>query len=115
MKELVEVFLRAGCEDVRTYIQSGNVIFRASPGVATRLPSQITLQIATSFGYRTPVILRTTEQLRDVIANNPFLEAGVAEETLHVMFLAELRRVHSASITSIPIDHHRTTVHRARP
>jgi uncharacterized protein (DUF1697 family) len=89
MKALVEIFIGAGCEDVRTYIQSGNVIFRASPGVATRLPSQITLQIATSFGYRTPVILRTTEQLRDVIANNPFLEAGVAEETLHVMFLAD--------------------------
>ncbi len=90
MKDLVEMFVTAGAEDVRSYIQSGNVIFRASPGIAARLSGQITTQIATSFGYRTPVILRTAEQLRDVISDNPFLKAGAAEETLHVMFLADL-------------------------
>src|SRR5271155_5171180 len=89
MKDLIAIFIGAGCEDVRTYIQSGNVIFRASPGVSARLPGQITTQIAQSFGYRTPVILRTAEQLRDVISSNPFLKAGAAEEMLHVMFLAD--------------------------
>ncbi len=90
MKDLVEMFVTAGAEDVRSYIQSGNVIFRASPGIAARLSGQIATQIATSFGYRTPVILRTAEQLRGVISDNPFLKAGAAEETLHVMFLADL-------------------------
>jgi uncharacterized protein (DUF1697 family) len=90
MKDLVEIFIEAGCESVRTYIQSGNVIFRASPGVSARVSGQITTQIAKNFGYRTPVILRTAEQLRDVISNNPFLKAGAAEDTLHVMFLADL-------------------------
>ena len=90
MKDLVEMFVTAGAEDVRSYIQSGNVLFRASPGVAARLSGQITTQIATSFGYRTPVILRTVDQLRGVISDNPFLKAGAAEETLHVMFLADL-------------------------
>ena len=60
------------------------------PASSARLSGQITTQIATSFGYRTPVILRTAEQLRDVISDNPFLKAGAAEETLHVMFLADL-------------------------
>ena len=91
MKDLVEMFVDGwSCEDVRTYIQSGNVIFRASPSIAARLSGQIATQIATSFGYRTPVILRTAEQLRDVISDNPFLNAGAAQETLHVMFLADL-------------------------
>jgi uncharacterized protein (DUF1697 family) len=90
MKDLVEMFVTAGAEDVRSYIQSGNVLFRASPAIAARLCSQIAAQIATSFGYRTPVILRTAEQLRDAISNNPFLKAGAAEETLHVMFLADV-------------------------
>jgi uncharacterized protein (DUF1697 family) len=36
-----------------------------------------------------PVILRTVQQLRGVISNNPFLQAGLSEDTLHVMFLAD--------------------------
>ena len=31
MKELAAMFVDAGCEDVRTYIQSGNVVFRTGP------------------------------------------------------------------------------------
>jgi uncharacterized protein (DUF1697 family) len=90
MKDLVAMFVTAGAEDVRSYIQSGNVLFRASPGIAARLSGQIATQIATGFGYRTPVMLRTAEQLRGVISDNPFLKAGAAEETLHVLFLADL-------------------------
>ena len=90
MQDLRNLFAAAGCEDVRTYIQSGNVIFRATPSVSQGLPVQITSQIAERFGYRTPVLLRTAEQLRDVIVNNPFLQTGAPEETLHVVFLADL-------------------------
>src|SRR5712692_9552134 len=89
MQELVAMFVDAGCDDARSYIQSGNVIFRAGPSVAEQLPGRIATQIAKRYGYRTPVVLRTAEQLGDVVANNPFLPAGAAEETLHVMFLAD--------------------------
>jgi len=89
MNVLVEMFVEAGCNDVRTYIQSGNVIFNASRSVSARVPVRITAQIAERFGFRTPVILRTTEQVRDVTCHNPFLEAGAAPETLYVMFLAD--------------------------
>jgi uncharacterized protein (DUF1697 family) len=89
MQDLSEMFVAAGCDDVRTYIQSGNVIFHAAPSVIARFPGLITTQIAERFGYRMPVVLRTTEQLRDVISNNPFLQIGAAEETLHVLFLAD--------------------------
>lgn len=89
MKELIEMFVEAGCDDARSYIQSGNVIFNAAPDVSAQLPAQITTRIAQRFGYRTPVLLRSAEQLRDVISNNPFLPGGAAEVTLHVMFLAD--------------------------
>ena len=88
MKDLAEMFVATGCDNVRTYIQSGNVIFDASPSLAAGLPDRITALITERFGYRTPVVLRTTAQLRDIFANNPFLAAAVAEDTLHVMFLA---------------------------
>ena len=89
MKDLSAMFVESGCENVRTYIQSGNVIFDAAPGVVTRLPELIAQQIADRFGYRTPVVMRTKDQLRDVVVNNPFLEVGAAEDTLHVLFLAD--------------------------
>jgi uncharacterized protein (DUF1697 family) len=90
MKDLVELFVSAGCGDVRTYIQSGNVIFRVAPGLSPRLPGLITAQIGTRFGYQIPVVLRTTDQIGHVIANNPFLKAGVGEDDLHVLFLADM-------------------------
>jgi uncharacterized protein (DUF1697 family) len=94
MRDLSEMFSNLGCEDVRTFIQSGNVIFRASPALSAGIPGLITAQIAKSFGYRTPVVLRTAEQLEEVILNNPFLRSGAAEETLHVLFLADLPSQH---------------------
>jgi uncharacterized protein (DUF1697 family) len=89
MKELAAIFAEEGCDYVQTYIQSGNVIFRAAPGALSRLPDAITSRIAARYGYHTPVVLRTTEQMRAIVANNPFLAAGSAEDLLHVLFLAK--------------------------
>src|SRR5208283_356719 len=89
MKDLSEIFLAAGCDQVRTYIQSGNVIFCSSRSAA-RLPALVISAIAKRFGYQIPVVLRTAEQMTNVLRNNPFLQAGAAEEALHVMFLANL-------------------------
>src|SRR5258708_19554283 len=90
MPELADVFAKAGCQDVRTYIQSGNVIFEAIREVSVRLPELITKEIQKRFGHKVPVMLRTTREMREVIRENPFLEEGAAEEVLHVMFLADL-------------------------
>jgi uncharacterized protein (DUF1697 family) len=89
MKDLSGLFVEAGCEDVRAFIQSGNVIFRAARGVTAQLPGLIAAQIAKRFGYKTPVVLRTAEQIGAVLRANPFLEAGVPEAELHVAFLAD--------------------------
>jgi uncharacterized protein (DUF1697 family) len=89
MKDLAALFAAAGCEDVRTYIQSGNVLVRAAPSVAATLSSRVADAITAKFGLKVPVVLRTGEGLRDVVAHNPFLAAGAAEAALHVMFLAD--------------------------
>ncbi len=90
MDRLRDLFVAAGCRDVRTYIQSGNVIFKADPTVVAVLPGVIAARIAESFGYRVPVIVRTTAQLDDVIQHNPFVAEGTDADTLHVFFLADL-------------------------
>lgn len=102
MTDLREMFVAAGCCEVRTYIQSGNVIFQADPDVLASLPSAVSALIAERTGYRVPVVVRSTEQLATVIHNNPFLTVGAAEETLHVLFLADRPSV--ASIATLDPD-----------
>lgn len=95
MPDLVQMFVAAGCADVRNYIQSGNIVFRASPAKAEKLPGLIAKRIAEAFGFRVPVVLRTAGQLADIIQNNPFLKAGASEAMLHVMFLASMPEARS--------------------
>jgi uncharacterized protein (DUF1697 family) len=93
MRDLAGMFVEGGCENVQTFIQSGNVVFQASGPVAARLPELISAEILKKFGYRTPVVLRTARELEEVVANNPFVRAGAAEQiedVLHVMFLADM-------------------------
>ena len=89
MRDLIAIFTESGCQDVRSYIQSGNVIFDASPGVAAGLAVQVAARIADRFGYRMPVLLRTAADLAAMLAGNPFLEEGCPEDELHVYFLAD--------------------------
>jgi uncharacterized protein (DUF1697 family) len=86
MVELAALFEESGCTEVRTFIQSGNVIFRAPKKTTARLAGIVAEKIAQRYGYRTPVILRSMDQMREVAAGNPF---PGGEENLHVMFLQD--------------------------
>ena len=86
--ELVEVFAEVGCQDVRTYIQSGNVVFRAAESLADGLSARITASIASSHGYQIPVVMRTALDFDRIVRGNPFLAAGADPAKLHVGFLA---------------------------
>ena len=90
MKDLAEIFVQAGCGGVRTYIQSGNVVFDASAPAAKRLPGAITAAIAARFGFDSPVIVRSAEELLSVVRHNPFVRAGCDPTSLHVVFLADV-------------------------
>ena len=88
MKGLVELFIDAGCRDVRTYVQSGNVVFRADASVAKRIASVIERAVADRFGLRVPVITRTASELRRAAKANPYLRSEPDTSKLHVAFLA---------------------------
>lgn len=89
MKDLAVLFTAAGCSDVATFIQSGNVIFNLAPRAASKLPELIAAAIAGRFHFQTQIILRTREEIRDVILGNPFLKKGIPADTLHALFLAD--------------------------
>lgn len=85
MKDLAALFAGAGCANVRTFIQSGNVLFTAEPALAAELPERMAAAILERFGIPAPVILRTRDELRDVVRHNPW---PGDEAILQVLFLA---------------------------
>ncbi len=87
MKDLAGLFREAGCADVRTYIQSGNVLFSAATDPATKILPLIEKRIADRFGIRVPLVMRTAEEIERVTRTNPFLR-GEDTSALHVAFLA---------------------------
>ncbi|MCP3981788.1 MAG: DUF1697 domain-containing protein [bacterium] len=92
MKDLVTLFVDAGCTDVQTYIQSGNVVFHAPRDTLRHIPQRVSAAIADRFGYAVPVVLRSAAELRKTVRNNPFLKPGVDTKLLSVMFLADRPR-----------------------
>src|SRR6476659_2498307 len=76
MKLLAEVFATSKCKDVRTYIQSGNVVFCAPPDSVKKLATELEKKIAARFCFSVPVIIRSHDQLAKVARANPFLSRG---------------------------------------
>ncbi len=85
MKALAEIFAAAGCTEVKTYIQSGNVVFRC--GTKKDVAKAVRAAIAAQFGIEVPVVVRSASEIKRVIAANPFVRTGIDAAWLHVMFL----------------------------
>ena len=80
-----------GFEDVRTYIQSGNVVFRSGARSAKPLAQAIAEAVEASHGFRAPVLVLSARELETARKKNPFPK--VAEDRfLHFFFLFEKPR-----------------------
>lgn len=75
-------------EEPRTYVQSGNVIFRTREKNSYALEKKIQNAIEQEFGFRPEVILRTTEELRGAVAALPFAGRNLEPGKILVTFLA---------------------------
>ena len=78
-----------GLENVRTYIQSGNVVFDTASQADEVLAEEIRDRIETGYGFRPHLLLLGQDDLQAAIENNPFPEAISDPKTLHFYFLAE--------------------------
>lgn len=88
MADLRTLFEAVGADDVTTYVQSGNVIFR-SPDSAAALGPAVERQISDRLGLDVTVLVRTKTQLAAVADGNPFAGRERDSTKLHVTFLAE--------------------------
>ena len=90
MERLRESLASLGFSDVKTYIQSGNVVFKAATASTSSLEKKIAGKILEDFGFAVPVAIRTPEELGAVLKNNPLLkQPSIEEARLHVSFLSE--------------------------
>jgi uncharacterized protein (DUF1697 family) len=88
MDQLRALYESVGFTDVRTYIQSGNVIFSTRSESPSAIRKTIEEAINKSFGFPVTVIIREPAELRKVIKGSPFVGRKTTDETrLHVTFL----------------------------
>jgi uncharacterized protein (DUF1697 family) len=89
MEALRALYDSLGLRDAQTYIQSGNVVFRAKERESTHLAERIGDGIFRRFGFRPGVVVRTCSELRNAISKNPFPAQAAAEPNkLLVTFLS---------------------------
>ena len=90
MPALVKAFESIGFENVRSYVQSGNVVFQSEPIGPERLQRLISEQIEKDLGLSVPLLVLEEIYLKQVIENNPFVKRqDIDLAKLHVTFLAQ--------------------------
>lgn len=88
MKELVATLEGIGARNVRTYIQSGNAVFKSAERKAARLSTQLSAEILKRRGFEPRVHILTIEALAKAMAENPYPEAVIDPSSLHLGFFA---------------------------
>ncbi len=92
MEHLKQLYLDLGFCDVRTYIQSGNVVFTTDQSEINDIEGQITNEIKKQFGFEVQVLILCLEDLQEILVTNPIqhLIPEALVKDLYVTLLKEL-------------------------
>ncbi len=78
-------------KNIKTYIQSGNIVFQDKKTDSHSLERKISKKISETFNFEVPVMVKEENELMEVLNNNPFLTKRKEDITkLHVTFLSEI-------------------------
>jgi uncharacterized protein (DUF1697 family) len=89
MERLRAMFEAMGFGQVKTYVQSGNVLFETDEPAAS-LSAKIQKRILKDFDFDVPVLTKSAKELADIVKRNPFTkEKGLDETKWHVTFIAD--------------------------
>lgn len=88
MADLKLMCEKLGLESVKTYIQSGNIIFKSEKNNCD-LENEIEKNIFDNFGFEVPVIVRTKKEIENSINKNPFFDKEADTKQLFLTFLKE--------------------------
>ncbi len=103
MSDLKAQFEAFGATDVKTHIQSGNVVFTTREADPERLARRIETHLKQALGYKGTVFLFTRAQLEKAAAGNPFdPEQHDDQQAVHLMFLsAEPDEAHRTALMQL--------------
>lgn len=88
MSDLKQLYEGLDFEKVKTFIQSGNVVFESKAN--TTLAKKIEQKIKQKYEFDVPVVIRTLDEMEVIISHNPFLKTkGIELDKLHVTYLSE--------------------------
>jgi len=88
METLREIFEGLGFTNIRTYVQSGNVVFASPIQEPSLLTRRIETHIEQTCGFHVDVFIRQAQELKRILAANPFLiDRHEDASKLHVTFL----------------------------
>ncbi|WP_289053103.1 DUF1697 domain-containing protein [Carboxylicivirga marina] len=85
MKDLKQSLEKIGLTDVRTYIQSGNIVFKSVNYNTNQLEVLLCNAIKKTFGHDVPVIVLSDKEWRKMIECNPFIKEDINH--LHITLL----------------------------
>jgi uncharacterized protein (DUF1697 family) len=107
MDALREMFGKLKFKKVRTYIQSGNVIFDSRIGNTKEQEKRIANEIKQTFGFDVPVIVKELGEWKDIVSKNPFINKRKEDTAkLHVTFLSEEpESVHLSKMKEVKFEH----------
>ena len=89
MEDLRRICTKLGFRNVETYGQSGNAVFLAKGMPPSTLANHTTAALRDDLGLSVPVLIKTVDEIGDVVAGNPFpRETGIDVTKLHVTFLS---------------------------
>jgi uncharacterized protein (DUF1697 family) len=88
MRELCTLCAELGWEDVQSYIQSGNLVFKAN-AKAAKLETELEQAIEHWFGLSIPIIVRAAAVWPDYVRNNPYPDASQSEPNLVMLALSK--------------------------
>ena len=90
MDGLLKVYESLGLRDVKSHIQSGNVLFNMNNDDAEGVKAELQNRIRSRFGLEVTVIMRNRRELRGIIERNPFVGSGGGKlDRMYVTFMEE--------------------------
>jgi uncharacterized protein (DUF1697 family) len=87
MVELRSLFSGLGYENVKTLLNSGNVVFSAATGSSQQHAAKITAAILDQFQFEVPVVVKSARELEAIVTENPIATTADRYSRFLVIFL----------------------------
>ncbi len=84
MADLRQLYTELGFQNVKTYLQSGNVVFQTESTDQAALASQIAAAIHSKYGFEVPILMRTLADLQRIVETSPYRDQEI--KLLYVTF-----------------------------